>query len=506
MRSLLPLALLSLASLSLSASLPSPQTSPTTCGRPKASSICDPNQLLSPSAAQTADGLLNFIAAGSNGNPIVTCGSKKTGFQMAIALIRNLPPSATAQSYAKSLHDSWGVGDAACNNGILLLIALDDRRLYISTGAAAKYFLTDDAAAAVLSSMKPALRRGSVDDAVLSAIAGVSRALRGEAPVGKFAAAERDAWGWSDMIDAVFMAMFGMLFCAGVAGSARPGPRERWRRCQSALTRLEADREDARRGVFAGQTSCPICLEDFERRSPAPSVDGDAEGEDVATARGVNRGDAEGLRLRREPGVAAREAEGSGTDEDDNDAPEDERLITQELPESEQALRCGHKFHRECLREMLRNSASSDSCPVCRRPMFGPDRPARPERPGPSGQPRNSDSADDTPRNANGDVDIDLPSGRGQGRAAEGATWDFFYPEYMFRLRRMNHLYPTYVTNDLVDRWGEEGYRGALATDTAFTRLEPRVVEAARTSGASGASFSFGGGSSSGGGGAGSSW
>lgn len=534
-RSVAFVVLLSLISLSSCAikieNLPSPQSSPAKCGRPKASSICDTDQLLSPSAALTAEGLLNFIAAPSHGNPSVTCGVKQTGYQMAIALMLHLPSSTSAEKYAKSLHDVWGVGDAACDNGILLLIAIEDRQLYISTGAGAKLVLPDASAASVLESMKPALRRGSVDDAVLGGVAAISRVLRGEtADGGNFPVAPEEPWSLSATFDALFMAMFGVLFCAGVIGSNRPGPRQRWRRCQTALARLEADRDDARQGVFPGQASCPICLEDFERVSPPPSVDGgDATGDgEAASSGGLGHAAAAGLRLRRElPGASdGGVADGGGTSSDaptrtgaeavsvggeESEASESQSLLTQELPESEQALRCGHKFHRTCLREMLTNTSSSDNCPVCRRPMFGPERPVTPAggRTGrPSGSSDHHDQSDntDSARNANGDVDIDLPSGRGQGRAAERETWDIFYPEYMFRLRRMNHFYPTYVTTDMVDRWGNEGYRGTLATDTAFTRLEPRVVQEARTSGASGASFSFGGGSSSGGGGAGSSW
>ena len=40
-----------------------------------------------------------------------------------------------ARAFAKSLHDAWGVGSATCNNGVLLLMALDNRQVYISTGA-----------------------------------------------------------------------------------------------------------------------------------------------------------------------------------------------------------------------------------------------------------------------------------------------------------------------------------------------------------------------------------
>lgn len=34
-----------------------------------------------------------------------------------------------AAAFARQLHDSWGVGDAACNNGVLLLLSIGDRQV-----------------------------------------------------------------------------------------------------------------------------------------------------------------------------------------------------------------------------------------------------------------------------------------------------------------------------------------------------------------------------------------
>lgn len=44
-------------------------------------------------------------------------------------------PADAAHAFAKDLHARWGVGDAACNNGVLLLLSIQDRQVYVSTGA-----------------------------------------------------------------------------------------------------------------------------------------------------------------------------------------------------------------------------------------------------------------------------------------------------------------------------------------------------------------------------------
>ena len=54
-----------------------------------------------------------------------------------------LPLEELAKNYAKSIHDSWGIGHYPCDNGVLIFLAICDRQIYISTGRAAASILTD---------------------------------------------------------------------------------------------------------------------------------------------------------------------------------------------------------------------------------------------------------------------------------------------------------------------------------------------------------------------------
>lgn len=53
----------------------------------------------------------------------------------SMALPAGTGAAQAARDFAKQLHAKWGVGDAACNNGVLLLLSVGDRQVYISTGA-----------------------------------------------------------------------------------------------------------------------------------------------------------------------------------------------------------------------------------------------------------------------------------------------------------------------------------------------------------------------------------
>jgi uncharacterized membrane protein YgcG len=494
--------------------LPSPQSDGRgVCGRGgKKSAICDPDGVLPPDAADVLDGIANFIAEGSHGFAKADCAGSQKGYQVAAAVFHRMRADERSveervRYFAKELHDSWGVGDARCNNGVVLVVALDDRRMYISTGAGAKGVLTDNAVQAVLNDMRGALRAGRVDFAMQTGLADIGKVLAGSREVGGFSVATgAKGLGASDIWTFSIVGFF-LLICFRMSRATTP--REQYRRCQAALRRLEEDRTRARQNVFEGQAACPICLEDFEKRSPPPSP-----AASIVAAPAVPDG------VRQRPSIAgAATACAAG---EDGEASESETLLSggevasaatatatttitttattsAELQESEQALRCGHKFHKACLTAMLRNGSSGDKCPVCRRPMFGPE----PRRGDAAGEQRPDDSAND----GGGDVDIDLPSGRAQGgQRHHPDQWQAFYPEYMFRLQRLNFMYPHYVTNDMVTRWGNPDYAQPLATDAQFRALEPPVVQQARASGSGGSSFSFSGGSSMGGGGGGSSW
>lgn len=38
-------------------------------------------------------------------------------------------PASQAAKFAEQLHDDWGVGDEECNNGVLLLLAIQERQV-----------------------------------------------------------------------------------------------------------------------------------------------------------------------------------------------------------------------------------------------------------------------------------------------------------------------------------------------------------------------------------------
>lgn len=56
-------------------------------------------------------------------------------FQVAVALVDKMQlqkgrtAAEQAEVFAKSLHNTWGVGDATCNSGLVLFLSRDDRQV-----------------------------------------------------------------------------------------------------------------------------------------------------------------------------------------------------------------------------------------------------------------------------------------------------------------------------------------------------------------------------------------
>jgi uncharacterized protein len=102
------------------------------------------------------------------------------GPQIAVAVI-GTTNNATLENYSIDLARSWGLGDKEQDNGVLLLIALEDRTLRIEVGSGVEGELTDVTAGGIVDSvMLPRLRANDVDGAVRDGARAVMQVWRGE--------------------------------------------------------------------------------------------------------------------------------------------------------------------------------------------------------------------------------------------------------------------------------------------------------------------------------------
>ncbi|MCF7846256.1 MAG: TPM domain-containing protein [Candidatus Peribacteraceae bacterium] len=104
----------------------------------------------------------------------------ETGTEIAVVLIDSTAGMPISQ-YATELGNAWGVGKAEADNGAILVVAVDDRELFIATGSQLEGAVTDIAARDIIDEViTPRFREGNFDEGVSAGIQGIFAAIAGE--------------------------------------------------------------------------------------------------------------------------------------------------------------------------------------------------------------------------------------------------------------------------------------------------------------------------------------
>ncbi|MFB6457412.1 TPM domain-containing protein [Chitinophaga sp. Hz27] len=103
-----------------------------------------------------------------------------TSTQVAVVILKSVGDYDISQVSLKILRD-WGIGTKGKNNGVLILVAVDDRKVRIETGSGAEGALPDALANQIISnSIQPAFREGHYYEGLDDATNDVIKAMKGE--------------------------------------------------------------------------------------------------------------------------------------------------------------------------------------------------------------------------------------------------------------------------------------------------------------------------------------
>jgi uncharacterized protein len=91
-----------------------------------------------------------------------------TGAQMALVTIPSLEGE-PIEDVANTIFRAWGVGQKGKNEGIMLLLVINDRRSRLEVGYGLEPILPDGLVGGILREMRPALRTGQYGDAMMAA-------------------------------------------------------------------------------------------------------------------------------------------------------------------------------------------------------------------------------------------------------------------------------------------------------------------------------------------------
>ena len=107
----------------------------------------------------------------------------KTGAEIAVVIVRSTKPL-TAFDYAMKIAESWRPGDRRKDNGVVFLVAVDDRELFILTGYGVEGILPDGRVGEIRDRwIVPAFRRGDYSAGVWLAVQEMARLIARDAGV-----------------------------------------------------------------------------------------------------------------------------------------------------------------------------------------------------------------------------------------------------------------------------------------------------------------------------------
>lgn len=133
---------------------------------------------------------------------------QRFGAQLVVVTVDSLAGE-DIESYANRLFRAWGIGDAQKNNGVLLLVAKEDRKFRIEVGYGLEGAITDGFAGEVLDGMMPKFKDGEYSAGISQAYQRLARKIYAEyeaaPPESLQLADEEEEW---DLIDYVIATVF----------------------------------------------------------------------------------------------------------------------------------------------------------------------------------------------------------------------------------------------------------------------------------------------------------
>ena len=128
--------------------------------------VIDTAEILSPATEKTVSSILE-----SHEN--------STSNQIAVLTINSLNQEAI-ETYSLRVARLWGLGTAELDNGVLLLIAVNDREMRIEVGLGLEGVLTDSRAGRIIrGDMRTYFQQGDYDAGVLAAVQNITGVLEG---------------------------------------------------------------------------------------------------------------------------------------------------------------------------------------------------------------------------------------------------------------------------------------------------------------------------------------
>jgi uncharacterized protein len=147
-------------------------------------------------------GILDNASASDLGN-LITGIEKDTGAEIAVVIVDTLQ-GITIEEYAVELFEKWGIGKADEDNGLLILVAIQERQVRIEVGYGLEGIITDLEAGRIIDGIiVPSFKEGEYSRGIYDAVVTISNQVYGEEEMALEDGSERKSTGSGSSLSAV---------------------------------------------------------------------------------------------------------------------------------------------------------------------------------------------------------------------------------------------------------------------------------------------------------------
>lgn len=113
-------------------------------------------------------------------NGLITYMKQKTGAEVAVVTLKTISPY-TIEDYGVRLFKNWGIGQKEKDNGILILVAVQERKVRIEVGYGLEGAITDGTAGEIIRQIiTPSFKQGHFDQGLVAGTESVLRLIAKE--------------------------------------------------------------------------------------------------------------------------------------------------------------------------------------------------------------------------------------------------------------------------------------------------------------------------------------
>jgi len=143
---------------------------------------------------------------------------KSTGIQIALLTIPSLEGE-VIESYSLKVAEKWGLGSAEADNGALLLVAMEEKKIRIETGYGLEGVLTDAASGFIIrETIVPEFKKGNFQEGIAAGLRAIGGVVSGDTPISEEAIQQSGNDGGEQGIPFVFIIIFLLIFIFGRLG------------------------------------------------------------------------------------------------------------------------------------------------------------------------------------------------------------------------------------------------------------------------------------------------